>query len=277
MLSREESTQLLEDIRILASEEMEGRATGSKGAERARRYIAERFATIGLEVLADDYRHPFEQDGVAGVNLVGVLPGAEPWLGWVLVLAHHDHLGVIAGELHPGADDNASGVAAMLAVAGRLAAAGTLRTLLFVSPDAEEQGRAGSAALVEEPLLPLERVELVVNFDMLSRSVAGELWVAGCAHSPELAAPLRALAARSPVLLRLGHDRPDPRAERQDWTTESDHAAFHEAGLPWLYFGVEDHDDYHTPRDSFERIDADFLLRVAATVTDFLAEIANSR
>ena len=277
MLSPEETDQLLEDVRKLAAEEMEGRATGTRGAERARRYIAGRFAAIGLEALEVGYRHPFELDGVAGVNLVGVLRGAEPELGALLVLAHHDHLGVVDGELHPGADDNASGVAAMLAVAERLAATGTRRTLFFVSPDAEERGRAGSVALVEEPPLPLERVELVINLDMLARDSAGELWVAGCAHSPELAAPLRALASRAPLFLRLGHDRPDPRDPRHDWTTESDHAAFHEAGLPWLYFGVEDHDDYHTPRDSFERIDSDFLARAAATVADFVAEIADSR
>jgi Zn-dependent M28 family amino/carboxypeptidase len=277
MLSPEESDQLLEDVRLLASEEMEGRATGTPGAERARRYVAGRFAAIGLDALEEGYRHPFELDGVAGVNLVGVSRGSEPDLGALLVLAHHDHLGVVDGELHPGADDNASGVAALLAVAGRLAASGTRRTLYFISPDAEERNRAGLAALVEAPPVPLENVELVINLDMLSRGTAGELWVAGCAHSPELAAPLRALASRAPLFLRLGHDRFDPRDPRHDWTTESDHAAFHEAGLPWLYFGVEDHDDYHTPRDSYERIDTDFLVRAAATVTDFLAEIADSR
>lgn len=277
MPRRDFSAQLLEDVRILSSTEMAGRATGTPGAERARDYLVERFEAIGLEPLGDDYRRPFESGDVAGVNLVAALPGTEPQLGWIAVVAHHDHLGVVDGELHPGADDNASGLAAMLAIARHLVAEGTQRTVLFVSPDAEELERAGSVALVEDPEFPLDRLELVVNLDMLSRSEHGELWVAGTSHSPELAAPLRALATRSPVILRLGHDRPDPRDERYDWTTESDHAAFHRAGVPWLYFGVEDHEDYHTPRDTFERVDADFLIRASATVAQFLAEVADSR
>lgn len=277
MPHRDFSAQLLEDVRVLSSEAMAGRATGTPGADCARAYLERRFETIGLEPLGGDFGHPFERDGVEGVNLIAALPGSDPGLGWIALLAHHDHLGVVDGELHPGADDNASGLAAMLAVARHLAAEPTLRTVLFVSPDAEELDRAGSVALVESPDFPIDRLELAVNLDMLSRSEHGELWVAGTSHSPELAAPLRVLAARAPVILRLGHDRPDARDDRYDWTTESDHAAFHAAGVPWLYFGVEDHEDYHTPRDSFERVDADFLIRATATIAQFVAELANSR
>jgi len=277
MPRRDFSAQLLEDVRVLSSEAMAGRATGTPGAECAREYLERRFEAIGLEPLGDDWGHPFERNGVAGVNLVGVLHGSDPGLGWLAVLAHYDHLGIVDGELHPGADDNASGLAAMLAVARHLSAEETLRTVLFVAPDAEELERAGSAALVDDEDFPLDRLELAVNLDMLSRSEHGELWVAGTSHSPELAAPLRALAAGAPVILRLGHDRQDPRDDKYDWTTESDHHAFHAAGVPWLYFGVEDHEDYHTPRDSFERVDADFLIRATATIAQFLAELANSR
>ncbi len=264
--------RMLEDLRVLTSSVMAGRRTGSPGAEAARAFLEARFAEIGLRPIGDDFRHPFGW-GPEGVNLLGVLPGEDPRLGWLMVTAHHDHLGEVAGEVYPGADDNASGVAALLAAASALAAEPRRRTVLFVSPDGEEQGCTGSRALLADPPFPLERVELLVNLDMLARSAAGELWVAGTWHHPELLPWVLEHAMRAPVVLRLGHDGEDP--ERDDWTTESDHAVFHEAGVPWLYFGVEDHADHHTPQDTFERIDREFYVEAAATVIDLLLEAAD--
>jgi len=264
---------LLADLARLASAELAGRRTGTPGAEAARRVLESRFAEIGLVPLgAPGFRHPFGGE-TPGINLIGCLPGGDPEAGWLVVTAHYDHLGEEDGELYPGADDNASGVAVLLAAAEALAAAPRRRPVLFVCPDAEEWEQAGSRALVENPPVDLERIDLAVNLDMLSRSAAGELWVAGTAHFPALLPRVVAAAARSPVVVRTGHDRPDD-AERADWSDESDHAAFHAAGVPWLYFGVEDHEDYHTPADRFERIDLEFFLGAAATVVDFVAELA---
>ena len=265
---------LLADLAWLASPELAGRRTGTAGAEAARRILEARFAEIGLRPLgASGYRHPFGGE-TPGINLVAHLPGADPEAGWLVVVAHYDHLGEEEGEIFPGADDNASGVAVLLAAAEALAELPRSRPVLFVCPDAEEWEQAGSRALVAAPPVDLDRIDLVVNLDMLSRSAAGELWVAGTAHFPELLPRVAAAAARSAVAVRTGHDVPDE--ERADWTEESDHAAFHAAGVPWLYFGVEDHDDYHTPDDTFERIDVEFFLSAAATVVDFLAGLAGA-
>lgn len=261
--------RLLEDVRVLSSALMGGRRSGTPGAEAARAFIESRFGEIGISPWAGSFRHPFGRD-VEGVNLLGSLPGRDPELGWVLVTAHHDHLGEQRGEIYPGADDNASGVAAMLAVATALAFEARARTVLFLSPDAEERGCAGSRALLAAPPFPIERLELVINLDMLARSAQGELWVAGTSHFPELLPWVLEHAMRAPVTLRAGHDGED--SERDDWTLESDHAAFHERGIPWLYFGVEDHEDHHTPRDSFDRIDREFLVAATATVIDFLLD-----
>lgn len=264
--------RLLADLAWLASPELAGRRTGSAGAEAARRILEIRFAEIGLRPLgAGAYRQPFGGE-TPGINLVAHLPGADPEAGWLVVVAHYDHLGEVEGEVYPGADDNASGVAVLLAAAEALAELPPRRPVLFVCPDAEEWEQAGSRALVAAPPVDLDRIDLVVNLDMLSRSAEGELWVAGTAHFPELLPFVAAAAARSAVAVRTGHDTPDE--ERADWTEESDHAAFHAAGVPWLYFGVEDHDDYHTPDDTFDRIDVEFFLGAAATVVDFLAGLA---
>lgn len=266
---------LLADLAALASPALAGRRTGTEGAEAARRRIEARFAEIGLEPLgAPGFRHPFAGDP-PGINLLGYLPGGGRGSGWLVVTAHYDHLGEEDGEIYPGADDNASGVAVLLAAAEALAAGPRRRPVLFACPDAEEWEQAGSRALVAEPPIDLARIDLVVNLDMLSRSAAGELWVAGTAHFPELLPAVAAAAERSAVVVVAGHDLPDD--ERADWTEESDHAAFHAAGVPWLYFGVEDHDDYHTPDDTVERVDVEFFLGAAATVVDFLYEFAARR
>ena len=106
---------------------------------------------------------------------------------------------------------------------------------------------------------------LNVNLDMVSRNERDELYVAGTYHYPSLLPLVQRLAGEAPVTLRTGHDRPDlPSGD--DWTLLSDHGPFHRAGIPFLYFGVEDHEDYHMPTDTFDKIDADFFVRAVETV-----------
>ena len=136
------------------------------------------------------------------------------------------------------------------------------------------------AALIRTPELartvvlaepPVQRGAILanLNMDMLSRSDKGELWVAGTHHYPQLLPLVERVARRAPVKLRTGHDRPGVPGE-DDWTTLSDHGPFHAAGIPFLYLGVEDHDDYHTPADLPEHVDPDFFAAATAAIADFL-------
>jgi Zn-dependent M28 family amino/carboxypeptidase len=110
-----------------------------------------------------------------------------------------------------------------------------------------------------------------VNMDMVSRSEAGELYAAGTYHYPFLFPLVERVAERAPVTLLTGHDRPDlPPGD--DWTLSSDHGAFHEVGIPFIYFGVEDHPGYHNPTDTFENITPEFYVRAVTTVLDFVRE-----
>lgn len=195
----------------------------------------------------------------------------------IVLSAHYDHLGVRDGVVHPGADDNASGVAVLLAVAEALVREPPNRPVVLAFFDAEELGLSGAKAYVNSPPLSLEATALLVNLDMVSRNDAGELFVAGTHHRPELAALVREAAARSPVRVRLGHDRPVWLAGSfQDWTEASDHGPLHGAGVPFLYLGVEDHPDYHRPTDVPERIDPAFFHDVAELVLD-LVRLADQR
>src|SRR5690606_566789 len=140
---------------------------------------------------------------------------------------------------------NASGVAALLALARHFAASPPEHTIVFAALDAEEGGLRGARAFLADPPPDANAIELTVNMDLVSRNERGELYAAGAHHHPSLRPHLERIAERAPVKLRLGHDSPDLGSD--DWTSQSDHGVFHAAGIPFVYFGVEDHPDYHRP------------------------------
>jgi hypothetical protein len=256
----------------LSSDALEGRATGSQGNEAARDFVLKRFETLDLRQFGDTYVQPFpsvSEDGgtqVSGVNVVGWIAGQTPGEGPAIVItAHYDHLGVVAEKIYNGADDNASGVAALIAVAQYFALNAPTHDMIFAAVDAEEIGHLGSRAFVGTPPVPLERIALNINYDMVSRSTAGELYVAGTFHTPLLKPLVVAVAAQAPVRVLIGHDDP-AKGEADDWTLQSDHAAFHDAGIPFLYFGVEDHPGYHQPSDDYSEITPDFFARAGDTL-----------
>jgi len=208
-----------------------------------------------------------------GTNVLALIPGSAPGPALV-VSAHYDHLGIRGDALYPGADDNASGVAALLAVAHALRGRPPRHPMVLAVFDAEELGLRGSRAFVAAPPADAPPIGMDLNLDMLSRSDRADLTVSGVGPEPWLRAAVEAEAARSPIHVHLGHDRPWYRAGMvEDWTDGSDHGAFAGAGIPWLYLGVEDHPDYHAPTDTFERIDRAFYADVASFVVSLVARL----
>jgi len=263
--------KLLEDVRILSSDDMEGRLAGSPGGARARTYILGRFAEIGLDPAPGgkfEYPFPFRRGDslFEGVNLLAVVPGTGSSHRALLLMAHYDHVGIQNGQIFNGADDNASGVATVLMIARSLKDQAPLHDVVIALVDAEEGGIHGSRALVADPAFSplLERIVLAVNLDMVSRNDRNELYAAGAYHFPWLRPRLEALGREAKVTLKLGHDSPD--LGQGDWTSQSDHVAFHQIQRPWVYFGVEDHPGYHQPTDDFGAIPADFFRRSAVTI-----------
>lgn len=266
--------ELLHLTETLSSDALQGRGIGTPGNEAARGFLRKRFETLGLTKIGNAYEHPFtvipapdapKGSPTHGTNLIGIIEGKTPGEGKILaVTAHFDHLGVIDGEIYNGADDNASGAAALIAVATWFTRHKPEHDILFALVDGEETGYLGSRDLLRSGLVDVSRIALDLNFDMVSRSDVGELYVSGTYHTPGLVPFVQELAAKAPVTLLMGHDRPEQ--EHDDWTLQSDHAVFFEAGIPFLYFGVEDHPDYHKPTDDFDKIPVDFFVRSANTL-----------
>lgn len=260
----------IDDIRILSADDMQGRAPGTPGSEKARAYILSRFAEIGLSPIGDKFEQSFEfakRDGtkMQGVNLVARIKGTKQPGKAMVVSAHYDHLGVRNGEIYNGADDNASGVAGLLAVAEAFKAKPPKHDVIFAVVDAEESGLRGAKAFAAAPPVPLDTIALDVNFDMLSKNAKNELYVSGASPFPFLKPILVKVATTAPVTLKLGHDT-DADGKENNWTGQSDHGAFGDKGVPWVYFGVEDHPEYHKPTDDFATVPQDFFKRSVATV-----------
>jgi hypothetical protein len=272
--------RLMSTVRTLASPELEGRGAGTPGGARARRWILDRFSAIGLKTLGGGYEKaaPFTRPArgvnagaapttVHAANLLGLCPGSTA-SSYIVLSAHYDHVGVRDGAVYPGADDNASGVAVLLEASRACLERPFKHHLLVVAFDAEEAGLQGAKAFLDALPVDRDRIALNVNLDMVARGDKGELYASGTAHTPALKPVLEAVVARPPVKLRLGHDVAG--TGHDDWTSQSDHAAFHEAGIPFIYFGVEDHPDYHKPSDTPEKIDPTFFAGSAGTILDAL-------
>lgn len=262
-------SRLMRDVEVLAADAMEGREAGTPGGARAREYILARFKEAGVEPLGGSYEHRFtfparERSGTrTGVNVVGVIRGRKAPGRYIALTAHYDHIGVREGKVYNGADDNATGVAAILALAAHFSRNRPAHSLLVAALDAEEAGLQGAEALVRRGPIPRSAIALNVNVDMVGRDPGNILYAAGISHYPFLKGWLEGIA-QPPVTLRFGHDAPDARAA--NWTRDSDHYAFHRAGIPFVYFGVENEEHHHRPTDDVETIQPAFFAGAVRTI-----------
>jgi len=238
---------------------MQGRLTGSAGAEKARALIARRFRQSGALPFGASYEQNFQ----TGVNVVARIDGKLQPRRYIVISAHYDHLGVRNGRVFNGADDNASGTAALFAIAEYFSKRQPDNSLIFAAFDAEEGGLFGSRAFVQRPPVAANQLALNLNADMIGREPSDRLFVVGAALQPFLKPSIVAIAAKAPVKLLMGHE--DPR-QPEDWTRDSDHYSFMLAGIPALYFGVEDFAHHHEASDDFETITYGFYVRAVETL-----------
>ena len=270
-----DAQELLRDLEILAHDSMEGRRPGTPGIERARSFILASLDERGVQPLhgqrfqSFDFQNRRDGQDYVGHNLLGWFQGTEHPDRYIVLTAHYDHLGVVGDRIYNGADDNASGVVVLLAAARHFAANPPSHSVVLAFLDAEEMGLQGARAFVDDAPIPLESIVMNVNLDMVSRSEAGEIYAAGTHHYPFLLALVEEVAEASRIAVLTGHDSPDL-PPGQDWTMASDHAPFHQQGIPFIYFGVEDHPGYHDPSDTFENITPAFFVESARSILHFV-------
>jgi len=266
--------RMLADVEFLAADSLEGRLAGSEGNRLAREFVAARFRELGISAFGESYVREFtttrRDTELHGANVVGYVEGTEAPDQFIVLTAHYDHVGVRDGEVFNGADDNASGTAALMAIAQYFSRNRPRHSILLAAVDAEERGMGGSRSLVEEPPVELEQMAVNVNMDMVSHSER-ELYVAGTHHYPFLKPLVERVAVPSEMAVLFGHDSPD--LGNDDWTNSSDHAPFHRSGIPFIYFGVEDHPDYHRATDEFENINPAFFANAVTVILGVVMEL----
>jgi hypothetical protein len=281
-----DAERLKADVGWLADPAREGRGIGTRGLNDSAVYVAEAFRRIGLQPLraGGSYFQEFTLPGPEGKpvpvrNVIGVLPGSNAAYAHqsVLISAHYDHLGfgwpdVHAGDrgkLHPGADDNASGVAVLLELARTLADSHPERTIIFAAFTGEEEGLVGSRefvrrASVADDAWPLRGVLADLNLDTVGRLGTGKLTVFGADSAREWPFIFNGITATTGIPISVVAKAVDA----------SDHTAFVEAGVPAVQLFASTAADYHRPSDTAATIDVGGLVTVATALkeaADYLA------
>lgn len=284
-------------IEFLASPKLAGRSGAAKA--EARRYIIEQWKAAGLQPLfaglpgqapqeiklpdATDFEQPIpgatEENGsvpILGRNLGAWLPGSDPELAKeiIIISAHYDHLGTRDGQVFVGADDNASGVAMVLETARHLAAEKNRpkRSIAFVGFDLEERMLWGSRWFAAHPPKPIEQVKLFITADMIGRSLGNlplpVVFVMGSERAPELRVALDTVGVPKGLeVCRLGTDLVG---------TRSDYGPFRDREIPFLFFSTGEHPDYHTPRDTADKIDYAKASRIASVILKLAQNVGDS-
>lgn len=226
--------ELKAHIEYLASDDLDGRAPGSEGMKKARKYVWDQCEKLGLET----YTQKVNVNGVSCYNVVAVLPGRSA-LNRIVIGAHLDHI----GRGNNGADDNASGCAAVLGLAERLSEHTRYPTIEFHWYTGEEKGLIGSKSYVKKPLSPLKYYKAMVNLDMVGR-------LGVCKQMSEFPYDLDPLYAQYGFAADI--------TSTSD-TGGSDHSSWWRAGVPAVFLHTGLHPDYHRPTDDADKINYDGL------------------
>lgn len=285
--TKDQIPALKTDISILAADEMEGRLIGSNGEKLAFEYISKRYKELGLEGIenSDSYLQPFDvkpkvnphstikdSSMITGHNVVGFLNNEAEKT--IIIGAHYDHLGYgeMGGslfassekEIHNGADDNASGIAAMLAIAERVQEL-ELETYnyIFLSFSGEEEGLWGSNYFSKNPTIPIENVAFMINMDMVGRlDDEKRIAIHGTGTSPVWNQVLDSITV--PAFKINKHE---------SGVGPSDHTSFYLQDLPVLHFFTGQHEDYHKPSDDADLINYEGLELVVDFIEVVLTEM----
>jgi hypothetical protein len=278
--------KMLDTIRFLSGDELKGRGFGTEELDRAAAYIAQKFQEAGLAPAEDEahsYYQTWEEEDINNPghttrmkNVIGVIPGQKPeWAGQSIVIAaHYDHLGYGAdgartenrGKIHPGADDNASGVAVLIELARVLAKEmKPARSIVFAAFSGEETGKQGSKYYTaHEKRFPTEKTVGMLNLDTVGRMQKNRLFILGSGSAREWPHIFRGAGYLAGVEI-------DAVAEDLD---SSDQKSFQEAGVPAVQLFTGPHEDYHRTTDTVDKINSSGLVNVASVVKEAAAHLA---
>jgi Zn-dependent M28 family amino/carboxypeptidase len=282
--------ELREHILFLTSEKNAGRYPGGKENKRVVRYLKKEFKKLKIQSFETGYKQHFEaslrvekdteeKPVVKTCNIVGFIEGHDTILKneFIVLVAHYDHLGFGGPSsksdkkyaIHYGADDNASGTAALLEIAEKLMSERDQlkRSFIFVAFGAEEQGLLGSKFFVENPLVPLSQIKLMINMDMVGRlNNKNHVYMGGAGTFPDGMELMKTMAEPLGInpIIHSGS------------VGGSDHVSFYKKGISVLGLHTGGHPQYHTPEDTIDLLNIKGEVLVCEYIFKTIKEIASN-
>lgn len=291
-----QASDLSKHLYIVASDQMQGRETGSQGQKKAGQYLIAQYEKMGIsfpkgttgyyqKVPAAYMAKPFGPKLPDSENIWAYIEGSEKPDEILVLSAHYDHVGINNGEIYNGADDDGSGTVALLEIAKAFKKAqkdgyGPKRSILFLHVTAEEHGLHGSRYYTDHPLFPLDHTITDLNIDMIGRRDEKHqnnpyyIYLVG---SDRLSTDLHTLSEqvnKKYINLELDYQYNDPN-EPQRIYYRSDHYNFAKHGIPSLFYFNGIHEDYHMPGDTPDKIEYDILQQRTRLIFVTAWELAN--
>ena len=286
------------NLTYIASDEMEGRETGSEGQKKAGRYLIEQHKKNGLTFPkgATDFYQPipaaylnakYKENLPDSENIWAFVEGTEKPNEIVVISAHYDHVGVKNGEIYNGADDDGSGTAALIEIGKAFQQAkkdgnGPKRSVLIIHMTGEEHGLHGSRYYSENPLFPLANTVANINIDMIGRrdefhtASSNYIYLIGSDYLSSDLAKICEEVNKKYTNLVLDYKYND-RADPNRFYYRSDHYNFAKNGIPSVFLFSGIHEDYHKPGDDVEKIEFDALSKRTRYAFEIAWEIANRK
>ena len=262
-------------VYYLASDELQGRKAGSEYARMAAEYIIGHYSQIGLKPFFSEWKVPFAKYGTEYTDVVGVIEGSDPVLKdeYIVLGAHYDHLGVRNDQVYNGADDNASGSAALIEIARELYASreNLKRSVIIAAFDAEEIGLYGSSFLADtlSKTVGKDKIKLMMSIDMVGwYKASGKLEMEGVATIRDGRNIIASEAEKCSIIV-------DPKRFENSVFTATDTEGFAKKGIPTLAVTTGLKSPYHKPEDDAELIDYEGLDQVSGYIASLTGTLAS--
>jgi len=272
--------QLYKHIETLSSDAFNGRKLGSEGNREAQKYIVRSLQKLNISPMENSYYQNFTYSKLftnkEGSNIVAVIKGVSKSNNKknIVLSAHFDHLGRSGNKIFNGADDNASGSAALLSLAQQLVKLPLEHNIILLFSDGEESNLKGAKAFVKRHIKLLADIKLNINMDMLAGSQRSQQlnFISkglGKLLSDQQLIKLKDIQSNSAVELHKGFksmNGANISTSSNSWIMASDHGVFHKAHIPFLYFGVGTHKNYHKASDIYKNINPVLFLGAVESI-----------
>ncbi|WP_121666049.1 M28 family metallopeptidase [Mesonia aquimarina] len=265
--------ELENHIQFLTADSLAGRFPGTKANEQVVDYLVNDFKSNNIPTLIQEFEAELRKDTTSGTtwNVLGLVEGNDSILKKEVIIlgAHYDHLGKKDDSIYHGADDNASGTAALLEIAEKIIAHknNLKRSLVFIAFGAEEQGLLGSQFFVENPIVPIENIKLMINMDMLgSLNEKSHVYMGGAGTFPE----------GEKLMRNLGKPNNINPVVHAGSVGGSDHVSFYKKEISVLGIHTGGNEHYHKPTDTIETLNISGEVNVANYIYQAIMEIATS-